>query len=67
MVPPIPSALKRVSFILVLAISIANIILGFASKNKESALHNISQGPLLLITDMYVLDACPAPLAADSV
>ncbi|EUC29667.1 hypothetical protein COCCADRAFT_8169 [Bipolaris zeicola 26-R-13] len=54
MIPPIPSAVERILFILVLAISITNIVLGFASKNKESALHNISGSSLPLITDILL-------------
>jgi hypothetical protein len=52
MIPPIPRALLRVSLTIVLAVSIENMILGFASKNKDSALHDISGVSMAMITDM---------------
>jgi hypothetical protein len=64
MIPLIPRALLRASSTIILAVSIQNIILGSASKNKDSALHNISGVSIPMITDMYVfVEYFPSPVA----
>lgn len=53
-IPPIPLALLRFSFIIMLATSLDNMVLGFASKNENSAIRAVSGEWMPLITDVYV-------------